>query len=159
MVRVRAEKLAGRAAGCFVIGGLALGAFFMPGIGNQPKGWGLAYSLGTPVAVELSGPCDIRSVRTSSKVGKAVAKCQGARWALDGATRTGTLYSYGSDIAENPGAAPVFTGEARAFRGRAYGRPAGLEFVMGFAVAAVAVVCPVGCIAFAVAAHRALRTA
>ncbi|MFD7339598.1 hypothetical protein ACFV98_26835 [Streptomyces violascens] len=158
-MRVRAEKLAGRAAGCFVIGGLVVGAFFMPGIGNQPKGWGLAYSLGTPVAVDLSGPCDIRSVRTSSKVGKAVAKCQGARWTLDGATRTGTLYCYGYDISGNLGAAPVFTGEARSFRGRAYGRPGGLDLVMGFAAVAVAVACLVGCIAFTVAAHRALRKA
>ncbi|MFC0843214.1 hypothetical protein ACFH04_13820 [Streptomyces noboritoensis] len=159
MTRIRAEKQAGRAGVCFVIGVLVLGGLFLPVTGNHPKGWGIAYALGTPVSVELSGSCDIRSVRTNSKVGKAIAKCEGARWTLDGATRTGTLHSYGSDISGNRGAAPAFTGEARAFRGQAYGRPRGLEFVIGFAAAAVPAICLVGCIVFMAAAWRALRKA
>ncbi|MGP9023078.1 hypothetical protein ACT1U9_32320 [Streptomyces sp. BR1] len=156
--RGKADRLAGRAAACFVIGGLVLGALLIPGVGNSPKGWGPAYAVGTPVAVELSGACDIRSVRTSSKAGRSVARCADAEWTQDGTVRTGTLYAYGSDISGNREGRPSFTGEARAFRGRAYGRPTGLDLVMSFAVVSVLVLCLLGCIGFAAAAYRARRS-
>ncbi|MEO3797838.1 hypothetical protein ABGB14_47230 [Nonomuraea sp. B10E15] len=140
--------------------GIAIGLFLGFGIARDtPVGWGVAYTFGTPVTVELPSSCEILTIVRGTSSSSS-GTCDGTTWMVDRESHAGTLHAVASDIDDSSPGEMEFRGEARAFGGGVYGRPPIFETVMNLTlltVTGIGVLALVGCGVAAVLPTRRRR--